>query len=139
MSNYLIGYKVKSPIDGKPTTLAICTSYGATFISDSVANVYFGKGNKELQRHFADAKKYVSGTRCITIGKGDKARKENTSIKSEWRGGRLFITKVNSSKCEFEVNPKPGRFILSPSDSSGTVCLRTPIKRKTKKALKDKK
>lgn len=133
MSNYIIGYRVKSPKTGKEHIYTIVTSYGATYCSESLANVYFGKNNKELQRHFEDAKRYVNGTRFIILGKGENAKKTNTSIMEEWRGGKLFITKVNSSKCEFELSPKPGQFVIAPTDSSGTVCLRCPVKRKTNK------
>lgn len=124
MKQYILGYKVKSPLSNSEelSTFGLSTHLGTPYLSENTLNVYFGKNNKQLQKNFADALLYVTGRRFF--------QKTDTSIAKAWRGGKVFITKVGSPKCEFKLSPKEGMLVITPSDFTETVCLRCPYKLK---------
>ena len=112
MKQLFIGYKV----NGKFYT--VHTHLECPYLSQSMANIYFGS-SKMLNKDFELAKKYVTGSYKI-LGRISRTKKE-------FRGGRLFISNVNSPDSEIDLTDKA----IFPTDSTRTVALRKEYKLKS--------
>jgi hypothetical protein len=88
-------------------TFSVCTHLGKPYLTTDMVNVYFDE--EALLKDYKMAIELIQGR----------------YIKPEWRGGRLFISSLNSSKCNFILAVKP-----SPSNFDKTVSLRTPYRLK---------
>lgn len=90
-----IGYELNGKI------YAICTVYGGPVISNGDLNVYTNRSRK-LKKDYQQVIYSVTGNKA-------KAHL-NVVFEKRFQGGRVFITRLSSKKCEFKIKGKLKNF-----------------------------